>query len=123
MSVTTGPEAIGGTYSFGFMMEFDYLFETTRNPQWGYVQAEGKQPKLSFVGNSGVKFGVLESDAKPFEAAILDVQSMVGLGGGMSRFDPSQGGYIQASGDVNTGNVFQTEPLSRLMTGVRYGGD
>lgn len=67
------------------------------------------------MGNSGVKFAGTE-------VAILDVNSMVGLGGGVDEFDPSQGGYIQSNGNVNTGGAYETEPLNKLMTGVIYNG-
>jgi hypothetical protein len=86
------------------------------------IDNNGSQPeKLSFVGNSGVKFGGKE-------VAILDVESMVGKGGEaeevpLDAFDPSQGGYIQSNGNVDTGGAYTTEPLNKLMTGVIYGGD
>jgi hypothetical protein len=131
LSWTTGPSTIGGTYPDGFVMEFDYSFETSRNPQWGYVQAAGHPKKLSFVGNSGIKFGVLEYNDKPFEAAILDVDSVVGLGGSLGAFEynPVTGTGINDDGEVairiNPADppTYVTEPLNRLMTGVRYGGD
>lgn len=134
MSATSGPASIGGTYAFGFVMEFDYVFETSRNPtQWGYIQADhwdnyDEDPeleltrKLSFVGNSGIKFGAIEATGDPFEAAILDVESMVSLAGGLDEFDPSNGGGINVSGTVSI-PLYRPEPLNKLMTGVRYGGD
>ena len=128
LSSTAGPTEVGGEYPYGFVMEFDYSFETARNPDWGYIQAEGKLPKLSFVGNSGVKFGVLQSTGAPLETAILDVKSMVRLGGNLTAFDPSRGG-IDDDGIVTIPiqppdpATYQPEPLNRLMTGVIYGGD
>jgi hypothetical protein len=104
-------------------MDFDYSFDTSRNPDDGYVQAAtGTNPKkLSFVGNSGVKFGDVSDpnpNKKAYEAAILDVSSMIDVGGGLQVFD---------GGIDNYGNVidppYLTEPLNRLMTGVKYGGD
>jgi hypothetical protein len=100
LSSTVGPSEVGGTYPNGFVVKFDYSFETSRNSPTGYVQAEGKPEKLSFVGNSGVKFGAYQATGKAVEAAILDVDSMVELGGDLDEFDPSQGGGIDASGNV-----------------------
>ncbi len=109
-----------GSYSTGFTMEFDYSFERSRGDGInGYVRIDnnGAQPtKLSFVGNSGVKFGGKE-------VAILDEWAMVNRGGGLDEFDPSQGGYVQSDGIVDTDDDYVEEPLKRLMTGVIYAGD
>ncbi|MEA1950604.1 MAG: hypothetical protein U9N87_04425, partial [Planctomycetota bacterium] len=54
------------SYGDGFTMEFDYLFETSRGDgTYGYVKIDPEKDgtpreKLSFVGNSGVKFGGVE---------------------------------------------------------------
>ena len=104
------------SYGDGFTMEFDYSFERSRNGPYGYVQAKNKPKKLSFVGNSGVKFGGKE-------VAILDIGAMVGKGGGITAFDPDQSGYVQSDGDVDTDDDYETEPLNKLMTGVLYDGD
>ncbi len=105
-----------GGFSNGFTMEIDYSFEMRGN-DYGWVQAvKNGVPlsKLSFVGNSGIKFGGTE-------AAILDVTSMIAEGGGENAFAPPNG-YIQSSGDVDTGGTYQTEGLNTLMTGIRYDG-
>jgi hypothetical protein len=95
-------------------MEFEYSFEASRNPPNGYVH-HPSQTKLSFVGNSGVKFGGKE-------VAILDVAKMVAEGGGLAAFDPDEGGGINGSGVVSIG-PYASEDLSKLMTGVAYAGD
>jgi len=110
------------TYTNGFTMEFDYSFETSRFSPTGYIQASGKPAKLSFVGNSGVKFGTMTS-GKLCEVNILDVKSMVAEGGGLNEFDPSQNGYVRSNGDVDTNDQYQTEALKTLVTGVIYNGD
>jgi len=121
------------TYADGFTMEFDYSFEPKERGDGvtGYVQANAYtvpsppqqrklKEKLSFVGNSGVKFGtsVRPSDqkTKDFEIAILDVQSMVGKAGGLSNIT------IDGETKVVSG-AYEKEHLSTLMTAVRYGGD
>lgn len=112
------------SYANGFTMEFDYSFERSRGDgTYGYVKIDPEKDgtpreKLSFVGNSGVKFGGIE-------AAILDVSSYIGYAGGVTNFNPSPPyyGYVQSSGNVDTNGDFETEPLNKLMTGVKYGGD
>jgi len=107
------------SYGGGFTMEFDYLFERSRGDgTYGYVRIDnnGARPeKLSFVGNSGVKFG-------GGEVAILDVEAYVTMAGGLGAFNPPSG-YVQADGQIDTNGNYAEEPLSRLMTGVRYDGD
>lgn len=82
--------------------------------------------KLSFVGISGVKFGaaVLGGELRDFEIAILDVASMVGLGGGLGNFshDAQTGNGLQDDGRIVM-PPHATERLHTVMTGVRYRGD
>lgn len=110
------------TYAQGFTMEFDYSFAKDHgDPSTGYVQVEGKGHQVSFVGNSGVKFGkVAGSD---FEVNILDVQSMF-LDGTTNghRLQVQDNGDIKIIQDPENPKPF-SEPLSKLMVGVRYGGD
>ncbi|MFC1759587.1 hypothetical protein ACFL2H_12615, partial [Planctomycetota bacterium] len=113
-----------GSYPNGFTMELDYTFDRTRGggPN-GYVQAKGKPKKLSFVANSGVKFGGME-------AAILDVEAMINEGGSdvpngegpEYEFDPDGRAAIDVMGNVDV-TGYAVEPLNKLLTGVRYGGD
>lgn len=127
-------------FSGGFTMEFDYYFDTSRGDGiYGWVQAiAGGTPrnKLSFIGNSGVKFGGVE-------AAIFDVKSMVDRVGGLSKFqqtEPYQNGVKYGTNDLsntevdvriqydsdgdgdidaNDGN-YEIEHLSQLMAGIEY---
>jgi len=105
-------------FANGFTMEFDYSFDRERGDgTTGWVSANGKPDRLSYVGNSGVKFGtaMLGADLKDFEIAILDVTSMVSVAGGLET-------GIGNDGNVSV-NGYQPESLNKLMTGVRYGGD
>lgn len=129
LSSTVGPSEVGGTYPDGFVMEFDYFFERSRNLPTGYVQADAWKDgnlvkKLSFVGNSGVKFGAYQSTGKPVEAAILDVEKMVDWGGGLTQFEhhPAFHTGLQDNGDLVI-PPNETEPLNTLMSGIVYGGD
>ena len=99
-------------------MTVNYTFDHSQGGNNGYVHVirDGELlRRLSFVGNSGVKFGGME-------AAILDVKAMVQQAGGLAAFDPAQGAGIDENGMVAI-DPYDTEELSRLMTGVRYAGD
>jgi hypothetical protein len=67
-----GPDATTTkSYPNGFVMEIDYFFETSRNGPWGYIQAFGKPKKLSFVGNSGIKFGGSLTHVSPKRRSLM----------------------------------------------------
>ena len=58
----------------GFTMEFDYSFERRGNVGWGYVPyfvAPTLKDKLSFVGNSGVKFGSTKPDGSAGQSEVV----------------------------------------------------
>lgn len=118
LSPTTANRNYGPTaYPNGFKMTLDYTFEKRSSPN-GYVHAlkengTSNDPKLSFVGNSGVKFGTGDSR----EASILDMSSMVAQGGGMGAIKAAAPDTI--TGKVNVAGYQQEEPM-RLMTGVIY---
>ena len=118
LSTTTSNRNYGpADHQNGFRMTLDYTFEKRSSPN-GYVQAlqaGGSQGgnKLSFVGNSGIKFGANNSR----EASILDMKAMVAQGGGMGAIKAAAPGSI--SGKVNVSGYLQEEPM-RLMTGVIY---
>jgi hypothetical protein len=129
-------------YSVGRTLEFDYEFDR-RGYDFGYVQADIRnwtnpdarnsaldRVKLSFVGNSGIKF---QEGSGP-EVSVFDTQGMIDLAGGIGAFDYSVGsptGHkgLNADGIVDIANNFrgishdfEDEPLSRLLNGVVYGG-
>ena len=116
-----------GDFTNGFTLEFDYAFDRSRGDGtngWVGILARRNDTsvkyleKLSFVANSGVKFGVA-SNGKPFEAAILDVESMVAVGGGLDAFDPAQGGYVKLEGEdgkIDTNGEYITESLNQIST-------
>lgn len=118
-------------YPDGFDLEFDYAFDTSRGDgTFGYVQAynangTSKNKKLSFVGNSGVKFGS-QADGKPYEAAIIDNDSFDSMVGGIKveHFIDHSYPNVGTDGKVDDVKVpsFDAEPLSKLMSGVEYGG-
>lgn len=122
------PSTTRQSYPNGFTMEFDYTFERSRGDGvHGYVKIDPEKDgvprqKLSFVGNSGVKFGNTSAD-KPVEAQIIDVYAMVENAGGVNAFDPGQGGEVDGSGNVDTIQPFEVEAVSTLMTAIRYDGD
>lgn len=115
-------------YPDGFELEFDYAFDKSRGDgTFGYVQAyraNGNMinKKLSFVGNSGVKFG-----DKPCEAAIIDNDSFNAMAGGINVGHLTDYAYPAAGSDGKADDVHVTgcdpESLNRLMTGIKYGGD
>jgi hypothetical protein len=114
-------KSINVAYANGFTMEFDYYFAPDHGDENGYVQAENQPHKISFVGNSGVKFGTCtDEQGKPreFEINILDVQSMQADGQTHDMVIRDNGNVVLPSGDGND----VSEPLSKLMTAVRYGG-
>jgi len=124
-------------------MEFDYSFEIhgNKDDKTGYVQAEPEQDKplqkkVSFVGNSGVKFGKYrlrnpdgtfkldkygKQQWKDFEINILDVRAMADRAGGLGDLKSK----IERSGSSAQIAVagYKAEDVNTLMTGVRYGGD
>jgi hypothetical protein len=119
-----------------FGLTLNFQFDRSRG-NGGYVKPDGygisedKKTKLSFVPNSGVKIGnTLGATSGGYEIAILDVDLMVSMVGGMSVFQKNETEGIQ-----NTGNVvdipvlnsnlpsYATEPLSKLMNGIGYGKD
>jgi hypothetical protein len=124
------------TFANGFTIEFDYSFATDHgDPDTGYVQAAG-QPlkKVSFVGNSGVKFGSYTVPnpkdpnnplTKDFEINILDVPSMVSVAApDWPTFKPNIKVSGTAPNKVGTVAVpnFVPEQVNTLMAAVRYGG-
>ena len=124
-STTTDTLSATLGHASGFEMTFDYSFERSRNSPYGYVHHQsGTLHKLSFVGNSGIKFGTGGQ-----EVAILDVDAYVNMAGGISAFSPSVGGIIDtdsgpgitAKANINAPENYNDEELSRLMTGVVYG--
>lgn len=127
------------TYGNNVTLSFDYEFELRGGNEYGYVQADltnhGNadarnhildRVKVSFVGNSGIKFAGSEIN-------ILDVDSMVALAGGIGAFTKDPTKPLGPKGIDDQGNVdilrnvlggmhdFEDEGLTKLMTGVRYG--
>ncbi|GAA4446083.1 hypothetical protein GCM10023156_06430 [Novipirellula rosea] len=102
-------------YANGFELEANYVFDRSRGDgTHGYVQAyrgtgASIGRRLSFVGNSGVKFGNGE-----IEAAIIDNDAFDSMAGGLE--------VANFNGETVTGTPYYEEPLNKLMTGVRYGG-
>ena len=108
----SGPDSTStDTFGNGFTMEFDFVFDRTRGDGTnGYVaiDRDGNGPgtprqKLSFVGNSGLKFGAAARPSangaiKDYEIAILDVQSMVGKSGGLNNFSMDSSGIVDVAG-------------------------
>ena len=75
---------------------------------------------MSFVGNSGVKFGKYtdaSGTSREYEINILDVASMKDV----AKVDAT-GSNITPSGTIARPG-YKVEPLNTLMTGVKYGGD
>ena len=112
------------SYGNGFVMDFDYSFDRSRGVGFGYVPVPStNKEKLSFVANSGIKFGGKE-------ASILDVKAWVDMNGGLPNFDPDDddpddGVPIGDTGIVDyesTTRDYEKEPLGKLMTGVEYYG-
>ena len=135
------------TFPNGFTLELEYEYDRTEiiTGAPGYVpiqqtDANGVpnrwQHKLSFVANSGVKFGGVE-------AAILDVESMVAMAGGINAFkwreidDPNKPNAKKWVGINDNGEVvgmfnsnitgdkgtFATEHITTLMSHVIYRGE
>ncbi|MFO0941764.1 MAG: hypothetical protein U0930_13490 [Pirellulales bacterium] len=108
------------SYPNGFKMWLDYEFEKRSMPN-GYVQAlkaddTPTNKKLSFVGNSGIKFG-LNALQKANEASILDMKSMVAEGGGLAAVQSK----VSLDGkEINLEPDYQKENTTQLLTGVLY---
>jgi len=121
----------------GFEMRFTYTF--TRNGDDGYLQPDtnkdqtsaGDASKLSFVGNSGVKFGTAYTnvpkednlnETEPThvtEIAILDVEKSTALAGGLESFIACIADNTGATGLLLKG--YADEPVTKLTSGVKYG--
>ena len=120
------------SYANGFTMEFDYSFQKDHadqnnqdNAKTGYVQADilTDRKRVSFVGNSGVKFGTTtttvngKTTTPEFEINILDVANMMTVArGDVPKPKITVDGYVERLS-------YKKEPINTLMTGVRYGGD
>lgn len=146
-SSADGPDSPStDAYTADVTLEFDYEFDLRGGQGHGYVQIDmttsdddmreapgapdaTDRAKLSFVSNSGIKFG------DNVEVAILDVDSMIGLAGGIDNFDLDPGalngpkgiddmGRVDIMNDVFESNYdFEDEGLNQLMSGVLYRGD
>jgi hypothetical protein len=137
-------------YGTDVTIAFDYAFDRRGGNEYGYVQADlpnhraadakvnpddvddngkpnpGDRVKLSFVSNSGIKFG---GDK---EVAILDTERLIALAGGLDAFQLDQNAPrgpkgIDAAGKVDIMRTvfgalhdFEDEPLTRLMSGILY---
>lgn len=107
------------SYPNGFRAEIEYEFP--HRDVNGYVQALGKGARLSFVGNSGVKFGSNSANSnKPWEINILDVDALFAEAGGSAVLQAA----TDESGEVEvTTPDYNKEPVNRLMTAIVYGGE
>ena len=112
-----------------FTIEFDYEYDRSRGEN-GWVAANNQQ-KISFVANSGVKFGTDFST----EIALLDVRAMVDRARittnsvtytGLNAFNPKMGNGITRQGKVVVDGLdtdSEREDIARLLTGVAYNRD
>jgi hypothetical protein len=116
-------------YPNGFEIKVAYEFTT------GYVQADTKRDqlldgsqgtdarKVSFVANSGIKFGPLTDGTidSRYEVAIIDLHNWLGLTSGVQSLliDP-KGKILDYNGPAP--NVFEAEDLNRLLPGILYAG-
>ena len=119
-----------------FRIDFKFDFDRARSGPNGLVrivpesspdealvlQGGTWRNKVSAVANSGIKF------ADSFEAAIIDVDAWVALGGGVldANAVPAGGVTVAANGKVTVAGgppPYEVEPLNRLMNGVKYGGE
>ncbi len=112
-----------------FTIEFDYEYDRSRGEN-GWVAANNQQ-KISFVANSGVKFG----GGYNTEIALLDVRAMVDRATittndvaytGLNAFNPEMGKGITDAGKVvvdGLDTVREQEEIARLLTGVAYNRD
>ncbi len=118
----------------GFEISFDYEF--LRNGVGGYLQPDtnkNKQidpedtAKLSFVGNSGVKFGTAHTNLSNdddvstgvTEIAILDVEKSTALADGLEKFIPL---IDDNTGETDLSSInYVDEPVTKLTSGVKYG--
>ena len=115
---------------FYFEIKLEYEFDRDRAPN-GYIQGDSNKDgvidskdakKLSFVANSGLKIGSKAgASAGAYEVAILDVESMVAMAGGINSF---KNGQVLQAGTLSACQVYVQnyvdEPLNRLMNGVGY---
>jgi hypothetical protein len=114
-----------------FTIEFAYEFDRSRGDEtYGWVEANGQQ-KLSFVANSGVKFG----EEYKTEIALLDVRAMVDRATittndvaytGLDAFNPKMGKGITDAGKVvvdGLNTAPEQEEIARLLTAVAYNRD
>lgn len=109
-----------------FTIEFEYEYDRSRGEN-GWVAANNQQ-KISFVANSGVKFGSGYST----EIALLDVSAMVDRATittnnvtytGLNAFNPEMGKGITGEGKVvvdGLDTASEQEEIARLLTGVAY---
>jgi hypothetical protein len=127
-SLESRQTANGGSFTIEFAYEFD---RSRGDGTYGWVEANGQQ-KLSFVANSGVKFGTGYNT----EIALLDVRAMVdratrnghtgldafrpGKGGGIVRKEENSVEFVVDFPDL-TGN--EREEIARLLTAVAYNRD
>lgn len=129
------------TYENGFEMTFDYAFDRTRGDQYGYVQADtngngdcsDENRKVSFVANSGIKLGGIGGASTGIpEVAIIDMDAMVQKVWELDAETDARKACddpvtyfksrIDASGSVvSGGGKFVSEPLTKLLNGIRYG--
>ena len=142
-------------YPNGFTLDLEFIFDPavedksqippTPSHPYGYVPISRSIPnanrmlypkKLSFVANSGVKFGNAKTQT---EAAILDVVNMVAMAGGLDAFKwnaitgkgiDKDGFVIGMTNPAITGIdedgdpiPFEKEHVTKLMSHVIYGGD
>ena len=140
-------------------LELKYCFARSRDnigSTWGYVlpPKQESKPKLSFVGNSGVKIGSTGgASTGVYEIAILDMDSMIAMGGydstqlinnvtpvygtidNFRRDRPVTGAGVQDNRRVEGMKAtygtppahktlaFEPENVNTLMHGVAYGKD
>ena len=127
----------------GFTLEMDYEYNPATSIPGAPVHLFGYVPitaldtnnnftkKLSFVANSGVKFGKAATHSRQTEAAILDVVSMVDMAGGLEAFKWQNGKGIDKDGfvigmknaSISGIDSFLDEHITTLMSHVIYGGD
>ena len=116
---------VQGAFSLSFTVELDprYVHADYR-PKGGdeRITADDER-KLSFVANSGVKIGPINQ--RYYEVAILDVVGWVNMIGGLAVLnDPNAWVGDKVHLVDEEGNMrYVEEPLSQLMTAVKYKGN